>query len=135
MWELEKISEEIRKAFEENTRDIVDEDGCHHFVVDVCTATYLVNKIIRKHTKDNTDGKNDNNGWIPVEERLPEEPKENPEFEGKKVELYLVATNGTKYPFRAFWNGKRFADGWSTLNVIAWRPLPEPYKPERNNDV
>lgn len=79
--------------------------------------------IIRKHMND---------GWIPVEERLPEEPKENPEFEGKKIELYLVTVNGTKYPFRAFWNGKQFTDGWSVLNVIAWRPLPEPYRPERS---
>lgn len=73
-----------------------------------------------------------NDGWIPVEERLPEEPKENPEFEGKKIELYLVTVKGTKYPFRAMWNGKFFTDGWSKCNVIAWRPLPEPYRPERN---
>ena len=79
--------------------------------------------IIRKHMND---------GWIPVEERLPEEPKENPEFEGKKIELYLVAVKGTKYPFRAMWNGKFFTDGWSKCNVIAWRPLPEPYRPERS---
>ena len=43
-----------------------------------------------------------NDGWIPVEERMPEMPKENPEFEGKKLELYLVTVRGTKYPFRAF---------------------------------
>ena len=79
--------------------------------------------IIRKHMND---------GWIPVEERLPEEPKENPEFEGKKIELYLVTVNGTKYPFRAFWNGKVFTDGWSKCEVIAWRPLPEPDRPERS---
>lgn len=36
-----------------------------------------------------------------MEERLPEMPKENPEFEGKKPELYLVTVRGTKYPFRA----------------------------------
>ena len=79
--------------------------------------------IIRKHMND---------GWIPVEERLPEEPKENPEFEGKKIELYLVTVKGTKYPFRAMWNGKFFTDGWSKCNVIAWRPLPEPYRLERS---
>ena len=62
MQELEKILEEIRKAFEENTRSIADEDGVHHFVIDGFTATYLVNKIIRNHMND---------GWIPVEdERL-----------------------------------------------------------------
>ena len=74
-----------------------------------------------------------NDGWIPVEERLPEEPKENPVFEDKPLELYLVDMGGS-YPLRAFWNGKRFTDGWSTLKVIAWRPLPEPYKSKRSEE-
>ena len=78
--------------------------------------------IIRKHMND---------GWIPVEERLPREPKENPVFDDKPLELYLVDMGGS-YPLRAFWNGKQFTDGWSILNVIAWRPLPEPYHPERS---
>ena len=69
-------------------------------------------------------------GWIPVEERLPEEPKENPEFDNKPLELYLVDI-GESYPLRAFWNGKQFADGWSILKVIAWMPLPEPYTPKK----
>ena len=76
-----------------------------------------------------------NDGWIPVEERMPEEPKANPQFEGKKIELYLVTVNGTKYPFRAFWNGKFFADGWSKCEVIAWRPLPEPYRQENKTEA
>lgn len=71
-----------------------------------------------------------NNGWIPVEQRLPEDPKENPVFDNKPVELYLVDIGGS-YPLRAFWNGKQFTDGWSILKVIAWRPLPEPYRMER----
>lgn len=66
--------------------------------------------------------------WIPVSKRLPDEPKENPFFEGKKLELYLVTVKGTDYPFRAFWNGKFFTDGWSKADVTAWMPLPEPYR-------
>ena len=66
--------------------------------------------------------------WIPVSERLPDEPKENPIFEGKKIELYLVTVKGADYPFRAFWNGKFFTDGWSKTDVTAWMPLPEPYR-------
>ena len=73
----------------------------------------------------------ENDGWIPVEERLPEDPKENPVFDNKPLELYLVDIGGG-YPLRAFWNGKQFTDGWSILKVIAWRPLPEPYRPERS---
>lgn len=40
--------------------------------------------------------------WIPVCERLPEQPKENPVFKGKELELYLVTVCGDAYPFRAF---------------------------------
>lgn len=65
--------------------------------------------------------------WIPVSKRLPDEPKENPIFEGKRIELYLVTVKGADYPFRAFWNGKFFTDGWSKADVTAWLPLPEPY--------
>lgn len=72
--------------------------------------------------------------WIPCSERLPEEPKENPVFDGKYLEVYLVTTKyGSNeqdkvYPFRACWNGINFTDGWRILDVIAWMPLPEPYK-------
>lgn len=145
MQEIEKILEEIENTFKENIENIEDENGVHHFVIDSFTATFLAKEIIRKHMDNNNlcekcsrrkwyqigykDGKND--GWIPVEERLPERPKENPEFEGKKLELYLVTVRGTKYPFRAFWNGSDFTDGWTRCNVTAWCPLPEPYRPER----
>ena len=65
--------------------------------------------------------------WIPVEERLPEEPEQNPELDDRPMELYLV-DNGEGSPFRAFWNGKYFHDGWRRLDVLAWMPLPEPFK-------
>ena len=74
--------------------------------------------------------------WIPCSERIPEEPKENLVFDGKCLEVYLVTTKyGSSdqdkvYPFRAFWNGINFTDGWGILDVIAWMPLPEPYKEE-----
>lgn len=66
--------------------------------------------------------------WIPVTERLPDEPEENIYFEGKPLELYLVTERRAAYPFRAFWNGKNFTDGWHKLDVTAWMPLPELYK-------
>ena len=113
MQELEKILEEIE------SKEFTNMTIRHNMVVKMKD----VRSIIRKHMND---------GWIPVEERLPEEPKENPEFEGKKIELYLVTVKGTKYPFRAFWNGKQFTDGWSVLDVIAWHPLPETYQAERS---
>ena len=119
MQELEKILEEIEL---EKKRISLSRDCSNEYAVTEISLLEKIEKIIRKHMNDS---------WISVEERLPEEPKENPEFEGKKIELYLVAVKGTKYQFRAMWNGKFFTDGWSKCNVIAWRPLPEPYKPKQ----
>ena len=132
MQELEKILEEINDRFENLT---IADDECRKTALSKHNyeqvkyfqnamfyterAKGIVEEIIHKHMG--------NDGWIPVEERLPEMPKENPEFEGKKPELYLVTVRGTKYPFRAFWNGSDFTDGWTRCNVTAWCPLPEPY--------
>lgn len=67
-------------------------------------------------------------GWIPVVERTPEKPKENPLYDNKPLELYLVSVKNTDCVIRAFWNGATFTDGWEKLDVLAWMPLPEPYK-------
>ena len=66
--------------------------------------------------------------WIPCNEELPPKPERNPLFEGAKVELYLVSVGEEFYPFRVFWNGKDFTDGFSKVDAEAWQPLPEQYK-------
>ena len=114
MQELEKILEEIEQA---SYLNVPNEKSIPIRVV----KDIICNRMTR------------NDGWIPVKEALPEEPKENPVFDDKPSELYLVDMGGS-YPLRAFWNGKQFTDGWSVLNVIAWRPLPEPYRPERSGE-
>ena len=73
--------------------------------------------IIRKHMND---------GWIPVEERVPEE-------EGYKVIVCSKKGNidtGIYSPYTKQW----FIGNISALgkDIIAWRPLPEPYHPERS---
>ena len=60
-------------------------------------------------------------GWIPVSERLPEENKD----------VWVTYNNGhTSNDFiqdgKWFWEDRE--DG---IEVIAWRPLPEPYKEEK----
>lgn len=66
--------------------------------------------------------------WIPVSERLPEPPRENPTLDYKPLEVYLVSVSDEGYPIRAFWDGKNFGTGMFKLDVKAWIPLPEPYK-------
>ena len=68
--------------------------------------------------------------WIPASERLPKKPKENPLYDNKPLEIYLVSVKNTDCVIRAFWNGVSFTDGWEKLDVLAWMPLPEPYKEE-----
>ena len=70
------------------------------------------------------------NGWIPCEKELPPQPKENPLFENKPLELYLATVKDSAYPRRVFWNGKSFTDGWSEVDVLAWMELPKPYQPK-----
>ena len=115
MQELEKILEEIQKAFEENTEDIMGEDGEHHFVIDGCTAMFLAQDIIHKHM---------NGGWIPVEERLPEESLNSViGWDEYRERCCFVQYYGGKWSLRA---------DREPIKIIAWRPLPEPYSPERS---
>ena len=76
------------------------------------------------------DGQPEISRWIPVEERLPEKPNENPLYDNKPLEIYLVSVKNTDCVIRAFWNGASFTDGWEKLDVLAWMPLPEPFNPQ-----
>lgn len=61
--------------------------------------------------------------WIFVSERLPK----NPEIDGDS-DGYIVQTRRVAQPFIGYWDGIDFTDGWRSLDVIAWMPLPEPYR-------
>ena len=83
-------------------------------------------EIIRKHMND---------GWIPVTERLPEE---------NTAERYIITDTGGCI-WSEMWYGyveesddapcfyRWDDDMWQCLKIhaIAWRPLPNPYQPEK----
>ena len=85
----------------------------------------MVQEIIRKHMND---------GWIPVEERLPEEKKSVL----VQWEKYDRSIDETLIYLDVMWLEDEEDVVFETINeipngrVIAWCPLPEPYRPERS---
>lgn len=82
-----------------------------------------VKEIILSHMK--------NDGWILCSERLPEIPEKDyeddfaPEFNVTIVGADAATT--LKYAADGTW----FDDNGNIYDVVAWQPLPEPYKGEK----
>lgn len=112
MQELEIVREKLQSKYRVVK---TDEDLEWNRAIDLCT------NIINAHIKHMTDG------WIPVEERLPE------------VGENVLGTN--KYNevlvYHYGWNSPHtrkmfFHLCGAAADIIAWRPLPEPYQPKSN---
>lgn len=82
------------------------------------------------------------NGWIPVSERLPKDEKEYlvtlEKVYGTPEKLYGIASY-LKFDDAGYWNENKYGylewdkysdghGGTKMYKVIAWMPLPEPYK-------
>ena len=119
MQELEKILEEI----DQEVKEYMEIDFGDEYNAGIKDMAKMAKKIIRKHMND---------GWIPVEEWLPENNK-----------LVLVWARSTargadEWSLGSYDNGFWALGSYggslvfpSQLEAVAWRPLPEPYRPER----
>ena len=140
MQELEKILEEIDgmiESYKENPR---------LEIVDICYGLDQAKRIIRKHMKTNETFEFDfsgvesfdcqcgrhyintaiNDGWISVDERLPEESLNSViGWDEYRERCCFVQYYGGKWSLRA---------DREPIKIIAWRPLPEPYRPERSDN-
>ena len=107
MQELEKILEEIDREVEE----YMEIDFSDEYNTGFKDMAYMAKKIIRKYMND---------GWISVEEYAPEDGQ-----------LVLCCDDENVYlvEYQADWDAP-FGD---MDDIIAWRPLPEPYRPERSD--
>ena len=121
MQELDKILAEIDNLYIDETdfgvecnmenRSDVACDNCYECIKEDCK------NIIRKHMND---------GWIPVSIRMPE-----------KAGTYIVNVLDGERDIVTFakWQNryKRFdmTGVRAYWRIIAWRPLPEPYRPEQ----
>ena len=123
MQELEKILEEIDETIERYGKNpYIDEK-----VTDLCYGMNIAKGIIRNHMND---------GWVSVEERLPEE-KKSVLVQWEKYDRHL---NATLTYLDVMWLDDAEEQVFETINgvpngkVIAWRPLPDPYRPERSEE-
>ena len=126
MQELEKILEEI----DQEVKEYMEIDFGDEYNAGIKDMAKMAKKIIRKYMND---------GWIPVEERLPMRTLD--EKINESYQNYLVFIDGVDgwdidIAVYDFWNDKKWReahDGYGEIeNVIAWRPLPDPYRPERS---
>ena len=121
MRELEKILEEIDETIDRyGNNPHIDEK-----VTDLCHGMNIAKDIIRKHMND---------GWIPVDERLPEEGQEV--WVSAKTDCVRRGTY-TKHFGAEHKEGFICSDGFMWMNTAnAWQPyvVPEPYRPERSRE-
>ena len=151
MQELEKILEEIEQYISEWEAD--PKDG---YASGIIKGLKKSEKIIRKHMND---------GWIPVEERLPEDGSrvlaviKHHKWIADYDSSWVPEREKTQHPeYTEVCESIASEEGWTyrchemdyevdeayikpkrdianpISEVIAWRPLPEPYRPERSRE-
>ena len=129
---LEKILEEIKEM-----RDIMKSTvatncfgkDCEHDDCTVCVCERAM-EIIRSHMDDVPDT---NVGqWIPTSERLPNEEEFVQAYcRNHYCAEFIVMIEGATRPTALYYKNGIWADENNNhYRVVAWQPLPEPYKGE-----
>lgn len=135
MQELEIVREKIQNHYRVVR---TDEDLEWNRAIDLYT------NIINAHLSCENDpeiarSSRDNDGWIPVEKRLPEDdiptpklvtalvPDRKARWDNSETFSVIVDTDVYDPDYTGKWECYK-------KNVIAWRPLPDPYCPERSGE-
>lgn len=86
-----------------------------YYALGIGFAIKIVNKLASEH----------NNGWISVEDALPEEYMDVLGY-GQEGHTYIVRLYESKIFGKVWkqWNGGDMRFDW----IVAWQPLPAPYK-------
>ena len=132
MQELEKILEEIGELRGQAGSECTSEDHYIKKAWEHCLDRVV--DIIRKHMND---------GWIPVEERMPEEygeylvtivPQTGYLWAKRIIANFSDLMGIVKKPI--FYTGEVGKIDFEDITdmVIAWQPLPESYRPERSEE-
>lgn len=118
-----------------------------HEIIEPCakaarTLSELEKLLSRENGPEITRSSRDNDGWIPVEERLPEkneyfvDTSSNKEFpNGYYRRLEIAYMTDTVEYIHGYYDGYKWMDEYldAIKNVVAWR-IHEPYRPERSRN-
>lgn len=131
---LEEIEERIKKLKEadnicrvnaERNRNFESVKYFQSLMFATERAKSIIGDIIRSHMDEAKDiNVPSNDGWISVEERLPEKPVFG-------EDSYIVQHKCIITPYSAYWDGENWTEDYSDepiRGIIAWQPLPERYK-------
>lgn len=129
---LEKILEEIESLHNKILKDRFAEQVTEQEI----DSLIKVKEIVRYYMDEAKDTNVPSNvGWIPVEERLPEDCEEIVlvQVSGKMAEniWFDNAFELATYVNGEGWILENYPE-WQNPKVIAWQPLPEPYKPKKD---
>lgn len=118
---LEKILEEIEHEIMTNK-----EVGRKQ-----CEGMARAMNIIRSHMEDAKDTNVPSN-WMPCSERLPNEIEFQEAYcRNQYAAEFLVTIKGATRPTTLYFrNNSWFDEGRNYYKVVAWQPLPAPYKGE-----
>ncbi len=117
---LEKILEEIKRIEDEYCHDVHSSMFC----MGACSMAADVKEIVYSHMQEISD-----DDWIPVDERLPEVPEGAEDVYCPEFNVTIKgASKATALKYAP--DGTWFDDSGEVYNVMAWKPLPEPYRPE-----
>ena len=119
MQELEKILEEIDQEKKNAALSIRHTTGYKAGQIRIAER---IEEIIRKHMND---------GWIPVEKGLPEVSEDIDDDDCPEFNVTIDGADKAT-TLKCSSDGTFFDENGYVYHVIAWRPLPEPYRPERS---
>ena len=118
-----------------------------HEIIETCakaarTLSELEELLSRENTPEITRSPRDNDGWIPVQDKLPEDDVDvlitYADIDDEIYTDICITTygyaylGGNKLDFKE-WRSP-FEYFRSNYKVIAWQPLPEPYRSERSRE-
>ena len=111
--------------------DLCNVESCRYHLTNTKSGCKCAIKLMATDAADRLEAADKAQRWIPVGERLPavSEYRNGDKFksmDSNELVPFLVCCEDTEIPFRAFYDGKNWGDGWGKQNVTHWQPLPQP---------